>query len=428
MPVAHRTSLTGWVDLLTIASLKLILPIATSLTFLAGFTIAWLAKPVTAQVTAEPIPAPRMREERPAHATQRPASAKLAEFFQRMQEAGNDATNCKAVIAGLTVAEISKVLAEFQAHAGLFGLSSPDRFQLLELVKTWHSKAPEAALAWVQALPKPEDRKRLIREIAAGVAETDLDAALALLREQGSDEKWGVALPSELLQKAAAQGADKLVEVCQLGLSRGPCSGATTSVVYPDGFDFQRALDGLTEAKVAYGKDASYDSLPANLVEEWAKRAPQAAWDWLQQGKTLDFASKNDFFRGYAMVATPAEVGRFLVSRFDPAAEEYQRYDDVLFTIIGQPELLEGFLQAAPGERSAHLQGLLTRALALSGGYVDQGRALLLGRMTPEERVEVLRRNDGRGISDEKRDELTPVLRQLGHSEEEIRTLLHPRE
>lgn len=410
--------------------MKPILPIATTLAFLAGFAIAWLAKPVTARVTDELIPAPRMRAERSAHATHHPASAKPAEFFQRMQEAGSNKSKRDAVLAAVTLAEIPGLLADFQARAGVSGLGGQEMIQFHELVKTWYAKAPEVALAWLHGLSKPRDRELLLEQIAVGLAETDLNGALALLRQERSNEQEGVAIPSELIEKAVTQGEDKLVEVCRLGLGLGRGGDKGTQSTFPEGFDFKRVLDGLAEGLADFGKGGGYDNLPGNLVGEWTKRDPQAAWAWLQQGKAFKrpgkFEGRNDeFFVSYARSTPPNEVGRFLGTVFSTV-----NYGDANCALTAKPslELLDAFLQAAPGERSTHLQALFGWTFNNGPGWRngDKVRELLLKRMTPAQRVDAVQRVDD--PDDDLRSELTPVLLRLGHSDEEIRRLLPPRE
>jgi hypothetical protein len=410
--------------------LKLILPIAISVAFLAGFAIAWLAKPVTAQVAAESIPAPRMRVERPAHDTHRPTSAKPAEFFQRMQEAGSNKSKLNAVLAAVTPAEIPGLLADFQARAGVSGLRGEEMIQFQELVKTWYTTTPAAALAWLHGLPKPRDREQLLEQIAVGLAETDLDGALALLRQERSSEQVGVSIPSELIEKAVTQGEAKLVEVCRLGLGLGRGGDKGTHLIFPGDFDFKRVFDGLAEGLAAFGKDGGYDNLPTNLIGEWTKRDPQAAWEWLQQGKAYKVPAKfegrfDEFFESYAQTAPPEEAGLFLGTVFASDKD----FNNPMCALTAQPslELLDAFLQAAPGERSERLQRLFKWSIGWRRGW-DHGkvRFLLLERMTPEQRLEALR--SYREPSTKQEQELIPVLRRLGHSEEEIRTLLPPRE
>lgn len=65
----------------------------------------------------------------------------------------------EALLAGLGPAEFPALLAEMDDMAGLSGLDNPGENQLRLLFKAWHAKAPDAALTWLNALPKSEDRR-----------------------------------------------------------------------------------------------------------------------------------------------------------------------------------------------------------------------------------------------------------------------------
>jgi hypothetical protein len=121
-------------------------------------------------------------------------------------------------------------------------------------------------------------------------------------------------------------------------------------------------------------------------------------------------------------VTSTADAGALLGSAFDPAANDYLDAQRALFE-KPSPEMLDAFLQAAPGDRAAHLDGLFS--LGWSGDVdFDEFRSLILERMSPEHRVEVLRNKtkDSR-VNSKVWTALTRTLRALGHSEEEIQTL-----
>ena len=268
----------------------------------------------------------------------------------------------------------------------------------------------------------------MLGAIVDGLVATDLDAALALLRQQGSYVCGHVTIPDILLEKAPAHGADTLMEICRLGLNPGSCT-VGMPLTYPDGFDFKRVLDGLAEAKAAFGEDAGFSLLPTNLVAKWAELDPPAAWAWLQQGEIIVFNGTKEFFEAYASTeaGTAKDVGVLLASTFEPAADPDRCYDNVWAALGARPspEMLESFLEAAPGERATLLDGLFDHAWSWLGGKPEQVHvcALLLDRMTPSQRLETLRRNGIYLPDEEQQRALIPVLRRLGHSEEEIQTL-----
>ena len=393
--------------------------------FGCGFALAWLVKPAPTVGRVESAP-PQTREDRsdrPPLAT-KPAAAAL----QRLQAAGYNREEREAVLASLSPEEFPALLAEFKECVGIYELNYEEKDLFDELVKAWYAKAPETALAWLHNLPKPDDQERALGAIVDGLVATDLDAALALLRQQGSYVCGHVTIPDILLEKAPAHGANTLMEICRLGLNPGSCT-VGLSLTYPDDFDFKRVLDGLAEAKAAFGKDAGFSLLPTNLVGEWTQRDPQAAWAWLQQGEIIVFNGTKEFFEAYASteVGTAKDLGVMLASTFEPTADPDRCYDNVWAALGARPspELLESFLQAAPGERATILDGLFDHSWSWLGKDIEQVHvwALLLDTMTPAQRLETLRRNDVYLLTEEQQRPFIPVLRRLGHSEEEIHTL-----
>lgn len=398
--------------------------------FGCGFALAWLAKPSPkiAESTLSPLWTREERPDRPLNTAKATATSPSAAALQRLLEAGYDAEKRDAVIASLNPEEIPELLAELRGQASVYELSHEETEQFEAIVQAWYAKAPTAALTWLHALPKSDDRERLLGIIVDGLAATDLDAALALLRQHGSNEAGGVTIPEVLLENAPMHGADTLVAFCRLELNRGG-SYIGYPANYPDDFDFKRALDGLVTARDALGEGMDYHTLPSNLMSEWTLRNPEAAWTWLQQGQTIMLNGTEQFFK--AFVSTEAgsakDVGVMLASTFEPTAEPDMCYANV-WAALGtrsSPELLDSFLQAVSGVRATHLDGLFDHAWSWLGGKPEQMHvcAMLLERMTPAQRLETMRCNSPYLLSEEARSAYTPVLRRLGHSDEEIHTL-----
>jgi hypothetical protein len=240
-----------------------------------------------------------------------------------------------------------------------------------------------------------------------------------MLRQYGRDEEGNISIPTELLENAAAKGADKLLEVCKwAGQRNGDEIFVPDIDAYPSDFDFKLVLDGLAAAGAEFGKDGGFSNLPGNLLSEWAKRDFQAAWAWSQEGKAVPGNEVSSLIA----VTSPADAGALLGSAFDPAAADYLDAQRALFD-KPLPEMLDAFLQAAPGDRAAHLDGLFS--LGWSGDVdFDEFRSLILERMSPEQRVEVLRHKTKESrVNSKVWTALARTLRALGHSEEEIQTL-----
>lgn len=389
-----------------------------------GFILAWQLKPADGNPeSAAATPLRTKVERRPTilHPSGKPVPSAFSRQWEEADQTDDTEEKRKALLAALDSDEFPQLLAEISGKSGFNGLDFVEIEQLHELFKAWHAKAPEAALEWLRALPKAEDRQQLLCEIVDEAAEIDLEGALALLRQNARDDGY-ISIPNSVLEKAAGQGASKLLEVCKLGIGANERPVFSSwSVSYPEDFDFKRVLDDLAATQAAFREGERFGAVPSNLLSEWGKRDFQAALAWIKERKTVP---ENGFSDLVAAVA-PAEAGVLLASTFDPAAPEGERYKDVGFTLYRtpSPEILEAFLQAAPGERSMHLDSLFDLPSSLG-----ELQALLLERMSTEQRAEALRRRFKNGTDPEIRSSLSRLLRGLGHSEEEIHSLLPARQ
>ena len=349
-----------------------------------------------------------------------------------MQRAGDDQEQRDALFGPIQQQEIPRLLEKLKGRAGFHGLEYEDRAALRGLLTTWYVKSPAAALAWLEGVEKNNERNELVGGIAEDLAKTDLEAAMNLLRMQEPDNLGIGAFSSGLFTAALDKGVDELLELCRVGLYCGPWRGISSqSVPYPEGFDFQRALDGLAEIKGGFGDDAKFMALPSNLIGEWTKRDPQAAWAWLQSGKSVDGSGKIEFFASYATTAKPTEVAALLAADFRPDAPADERYKNIVWVLDDHPssEMIDSILEAAPGDRAAILQGLLNAHVAFlfEPDNIDPNCKLILERMEPAERLAGLKRiiSEGGFIDDKDTvmEGITRLLLPMGHSPEEIRSL-----
>jgi hypothetical protein len=390
---------------------------------LAGFIIAWQVKPTAENSSSDSASPLQTRVERRSAGARPIGRFAPSEFSQRWQEMCDEEdveAKREALLASLGPAEFPALLAEMDDKAGLSGLDNPGENQLRLLFKAWHAKAPDAALTWLRALPKPEDRHRLLWDIVDEIAESNLDGAVSILRQYGTDDEgFIVIIPDKLLEKAVTLGEDKLLEICKLGLNRGGDWPSSCEISYPEGFDFRRVLDGLAAAQAGTDEQARFANLPGNLISEWAKRDFRSAWAWSLGGKSVPDNDTSDLIDA----TPPADAGVFLAAVFDPAAPEDKRYNEVIrqFYRKPSPEMLEAFLEAAPGEREVHLRGLFDD---LGRSNLGEIHGLLLERMSPDQRAEALRRNFSNGMDSQTRSSLARLLRGLGHGDEEINLLL----
>ncbi len=386
-----------------------------------GFVVAWQIKPTAGNAeSAADMPLRTRVERRPTTSNPlgKPAPSAVLQRWEELQNDDDGEGKREALLSALCKEEFPQLLAEISSKARFSGLDDPS--QLHDFFKAWHSKAPDAALVWLRTLPKVQDRQRLMLEIVDEVAESNLEDALAMLRQNVHAEGY-ISITNMVLEKAAAQGAEKLMEVCKLGIGavERPVF-SSWQVSFPEGFDFKRVLDDLAATKAEFGEGERFGAVPTNLLSEWGNRDFQAALAWLKEGKDVPDNGCSDLIAA----VPPAQAGALLALTFDPTAPESNRYKDVAFALyrITSSEILDAFLQAAPGERATHIGGLFDEP-----SCIGEFQALLLERMSAELRAEALSRNFKNGVDPQTKSALTRLLVGLGHSEVEIQTLLPER-
>ncbi|WP_193213646.1 hypothetical protein [Luteolibacter marinus] len=387
-----------------------------------GFGIGWWMKPAPEPVPEKSAPPAKVSRRPPAEMRSRSAERRATAertLDELTREPHGQAH--KDLLAGLSPEDMPALLGLLEERAGLFGLAYDDKRLVKDLLLQWYEQDPDGALAWTQSLSSEKDRLALIADLIGHEAKTDLAKAIELARQFSKDNEGNPKIPSGLLFESAKGGAEFVVEVCRLGVSNksfrtGP------GLEYPEGFDFATALNGIADASEAAGPGLTLSSVPGNLLTEWSKLDPQAAYAWLQLGREVSFNSNiRDFFEGYTKVATPAEVGTFLADGFDPSTDEKARYEPAweALAITPEKEMLQVFLDQVGGDATIeqHVIGMLRRGEYSGGHNFDEARALLISALDPAQRMEVLQ---GDVVAARHRKNLGPFLKRLGHTEEEI--------
>lgn len=397
-------------------------------TFAAGFGAAWWLKPEPPRVEHE-VARPKVEPRAPGRDSGlREAVITPDTKLDGLADLRFRDGDLSDALAAIPVAEIPGLLAALRDRAGYLGLDYRNKSVLEKLVVHWFDQAPNEALLWVLSLEPETDREGLLRELVRHEAERDFDAALALARRV-SGEGGPVDFLLGLQQMAADRGAGRLLELARL--SAGKDSGSSgIDLTYPPDFDFRMVLDGLADLGAWLGDGEKITSVPSNLLDEWTRRDPQAAFEWISQGHEVPFNGMEDFVEAYAAVGGDREVGRLVGEIFkadEPHA--YTRYSLASEALFEAPraETLEGFLEAAGGaaSREMHLAGLLDRSSSTMGTSYDTARWVIVGAMTPEQRLRLI---PASRLSVEQRRQLVPELRRLGHGDEEIATMVAPPE
>ena len=296
-----------------------------------------------------------------------------------------------------------------------------------KLLTDWQAKNPDAALQWVLGLPKLKDRQAFLSMIIGQIASKDLDAATALIREHGREEHGGWNIPEMFVRELGKRDADTMVRVLGSFIST---NGSTDlpHALFTEGFDFRATADGLAAIQSGLGRYECLAAVPRDLISEWTERDATGAWEWLMEGKQLRFADLTRFFEAYSMTASPKDVAGLVVEAMDLKSTTSEKFDLVWSILAEKPNatMITQFLAQVPGEREENLRNLFKESARGHGGNFDPFNQLLLQQMSARERLAVVSSRYEYGASPNDVSFYTPLLRQLGHSDEEIRQMLPP--
>lgn len=400
-----------------------------SLSFAAGFLIAWLAKPGQDGRPAEV--APTVSETR---RTQRETATRRATAAESRTDAhldklleGEHPGWLSNAAEGITPDDYPLLLAALQRKAGLTGLDSKGRGLLDHLVTSWYDNHPDDALQWVLGIGNPNDESELLGEIIGHLADKDPAAAIALAEQHGAAAGREIDMPYEMREAMAKLDPDEFARVTSMFLSSNGFSGS--SISFPSNFRFEETLDRLAEASKQLPEGKGFQCVPSNLLSEWAKRDFNAAWAWAHSGKEVSFNRVDGLLDEYARTADSKDVANLAVSLL--AQPETEDYDSKPIRQVWQllserptPEVLGLYFEQAPGNRQDNLNRLFEMAQSGSGGSYDTFKEVLLRQMTPGERAAVFEHQKASGSSCVDRDDYEPILHRLGHSPEEIDRML----
>jgi len=385
--------------------------------FVAGFSLAWMIRrgeaPAAKQTEAE---TPTGSVARKPDGTTRQDDDPRMKRLVREYLAGRSPDVAKL--------DYRKMIEEFFKNPD--GL---DEIELLwkaeKLVADWYEADPNAALLWVLSQQNPRRTSFMLTSIVGRLSETDLDAALTLAKRYGADEGRHLEMPRQLKEKLGKTDAEEFLRVTgsftqYLGLSGGMAE-------FGDGFDFQRALDGLAEMKAGLEEGVNPAYVPTNLLSEWAKRDWDAAWDWALN--TKDQADLSGLAKGAAATVPTQEyagLAAFIAAIPDrePERNAIQAWD--VLSARASPALFSSFLDQAPGGRQENLSRILAASFNYGGDGYDDAQEILISQMTPAERLAAFQSEPVRQVDPGRRQDYSDLLRRLGHNDGEIRRMLPP--
>lgn len=393
-------------------------------TFALGFGVAWSVKPDTAASGSEASTAGPRKHSRPMAGTAG-RNGEYRAVLSDMREHRLNSVKLNSALDQLDLEELPDLLAALAARAGVSGLDMEDKSVFEKILKHWYKKNPDAALAWVLALESEQDQRSMLRNFLELETANDLDGAIALLEMIGSLFDKAPRIPMGLIKKAAARDVDTLLRVCVAGMGKGNGTGGM-GLEYVENFDFAAALNGLAAAEAAATEGQKFSTLPSNMLQEWAKREPQAALNWLQLDKEVTFNSGIEpFLSGYKLVASDEEMGSFVAHLYEVDGGYDQAWNAL--SQLEDEGVVRHFLTDAAehGSKEQHLEGLFRASLTGSGSSDDGMRTELLSMMDSQSRYQLLASDKGTLVrSSYMREALRPALKQMGHSPEEIEQML----
>ncbi|HEY8992138.1 MAG TPA: hypothetical protein VIM46_09205 [Luteolibacter sp.] len=397
--------------------------------FGSGFATSWLVKP-TAGGADSPAPVP-VREH--ASNSTRPvkdaAKPRFAEQLKALVEARYNEAKTKEALDQVKTEDFPRLIDELMRKAGFTGLDSEGSQALNSLIESWYGRDADAALAWVRGIENTQDRESLLGRLIGSLLKKDFNQGFALLLQDGRRQDGGWIIPYEFSEKLGSLSEEEMLRMLgRLVSTNGAYTGRNLPIQLPDEFDYQRVLDGLIELKKGLKGKESLAFVPGNLLTEWAKRDPKSAWAWLQQGQVLEGNDLSAFYKGYRSIATTDEITSFLVSATaDGNGSGKQRLYTAWRILAEEPDLqtVTMFVQKLPGDRSVNLRDLFGAATHGSGGNFDQFKEIVLREMSAAEREQAFAVYY-QPTSFRAEEFYKPLLRQLGHSDEEIQRMLSP--
>lgn len=394
--------------------------------FVAGIGSAMLFKPTQSDQTdltaaERPLERPRERKVSDRTVTRNQSLDDQLAKLRSMDE--------RAKFEEMDTGEIQALLEALESKKEEFyGLDNIDQGILGSLISAWALNDRDGAIAWIVSLESERDRQRMLRDVVVAVGKVNLEEGLALMDDFQQTYGIRVAQPWSLLESAASRDANAMVRLLRASATKDGRITMYPALTYPQGFDFETALNGLEDIQASLPEGEKFLSVPGNILEEWSKRDPQSALDWVLLGKDVDSNSGvREFMEGYKKNASDAE----LVGVVSDIYEKRDGYTDTLDALsgIGRESLIRQFFDEtdADGGENQLVEGLLSESISATSGENGTVRRVLLDRMDAQQRIEFFTdENAPKPANPKLAEQLRAQLGGLGHSPEEIDRMTLP--
>ena len=407
-------------------------------TFAAGVGVGYLINPAAPDASAnataasEALPTKGKNERSTEPAERQRLDGLLSQVIERSKRVyPGEEKKDQGPEPTIDAADYPKLLDALQRRAGLSGLSDNDKAAFGKLLGDWFAADPNRATNWVRAIQNAGDRRQLGGVLVATAIKTDYEAAVRLAQDFCVNNDGILVVPEFLMKAAAERGAAELLTLCSLSNGDGSSSGYSPS--YAADFDFKAALQGFDELAAKGLKPTTY---PANLMDEWAKRDPEAAFRWFVTSESKGFVGGfSSYFSALSRKASADE----LASKVSLALSIGGTHEGMLNTIAGQLsepglggsnlKLVSETLAKLPDAiDEINFRTALMRTTAWSGKEGSGHRERYLQELEPEERVTMMKAifepEDAPQWDQGSIDSLKESLVALGHSAEQVKALV----
>lgn len=333
--------------------------------------------------------------------------------------------------------EMRAYLQALRSRAGLRGLGDRDTALLSTMLAVWHAHSAEDTLTWILAHEDEASRVSLLYRLFESADLSDPVEAMRIAVDNMVSSRSEFAVPTELLQAALAKDPETLL-AC-LRIAQHPrATGHPVVLDFPDGFEFPRFASALADHMADLPKGAHQLVLPGNLVAEWAKEDPTAAFLWASHHP--DAATAHGLQASLDAIAEspPNHAGAIFAEALQTEGVDSTLVLDGLATVLhteANPQILAYFLTSLPSpeQQEAQLLALFRETLRPDAQFrSSRVRHLVLSQMTGEERLaffDDLLRGPGDFSAPFQLDEeigfaMRAELARLDHTSEEIATIM----
>ena len=396
---------------------------------LIGFAIGWLLQGARQEVQPK-----RTRIETPTKTSRVDERLKLA--LDELSSLTDPDTRLAAV-ERIPPGEMRAYLQGLRNRAGLRGLKDRDRALLTTMLGVWHAQVPNDALTWILAHEDAVSRASLIFRLLQTAGPADPIWAMKLVVETSSPEIGYLQIPAAVLDAAAGQGADSLLECLKLAAhpDRG---GYECRVEFPADFDFAGFAAGFAEHLAGLPKGTRQMIIPVNLEEDWARSDPVPAFLWAVHHPDEASANGLESAIGVIVELPSSRAGAVFAHAVRvEAADPGPVFAGLIRALDSEPNpaILAHFLDAfeSPDDREAHLRALFRNTMVPQQDLRSPTvRHLILSHLTAEERLAFLQgiqpdpgaSSKPLHIDAEFTAALQAELERLSHTSEEIAVMM----